>query len=236
MRRMESVIEDILSADLIFLGVGLINSPESFEQFKASLDTEIQAEVGILANVSGGSSGIGAVPETAHRFLLNRDRILLDILPNVRSSITRQYPSNANSSTDFARLAEVVACAFECTDFSNQQLTAFGYNLRYVLAPELSEPAISYLGKRLFDGQSLGKRGWETFGGMGSILFLDGIRRWTFNVEPRPRDNYESRKLFLHLNLHLESSERPSEQDINVAFAEMKEEVDNFVRRLIDVG
>ena len=231
---MASVIEDILSADLIFLGVGLIDSPESFEHFKVLLDTEIQAEVGILAGMGGGgAAGIGTVPETAHRFLLNRDRIMLDILPNARSSITRQYPSNADDSNDFARLAEVVARAFDCTNLSNQRLTAFGYNLRYVLVPDLEESAVSYLGKRLFDAQSLGKRDWEPYGGMGSILFQDGARRWTFNVEPRPRDNYESRKLFLHLNLHIDNSVRPSEEEIRDTFTEMREEVEHFVSRLI---
>ena len=231
---MDSSLEDVLRADMVFAGIGLIDTPDAFERFKVSLDnTDLQAEIGRVTNVSGPISGIGDLPDTAYKFTLIRDRITLEILPNVRASIAKEYPSIAEGATDFERLAEVIRCGIDSTDSDIDKSNTFGYNMRLVFAPNLTDTATYYLGNKLFGSQSLGKEGWKLIGGMGTLIFEDGARNWTVNVEPRPRDDYSSMKIYLHLNLHFQDAELPSYEEIIATFDEMKVEADRFMAHLI---
>ena len=231
---MESSLEDVLRADIVFVGLGLIDTPVALERFQSSLNNvDLQAEIGRVTNVSGPIGSIGDLPDTAYKFTLIRDRITLEILPKVRASIAKEYPSVVEGATDFERLAEVITRGIESNDSDIGKSNSFGYNMRLVFSPDLSNSATFHLGNSLFGSQSLGNEGWKLVGGMGTLIFEDGARRWTVNVEPRPRDDDSSRKLYLHLNLHFEDSELPTYEDIIATFDEIKTEAERFVAGLI---
>ena len=231
---MGSSLEDILRADMVFVGLSLVDSSDAFERFKASLNNvDIQAEIGRVANVSGPMSDISELPDTAYKFTLIRDRITLEILPSVRATIAKEYLSITEGLNDLERLARVIACAIDSTDLDVGALYTFGYNMRLAFAPDLTQPAAYHLGNNLFGSQPLGREGWSLDGGMGTLIFQDGVRRWTVNIEPRPRDDYSSKKLYVHLNLQLHDSELPAYENIVSAFDEMKTEAERIVGLLV---
>ena len=217
---MDSLVQDVLNANIVFIGIELMNKPEAGENLRAATDAEmVGSEVGLSVSASGA-------PESARRFILPRDRISLDITSG-RSSVTMEYPSN-----DFSKLAKVIACAIDNTEEA-QQPTAHGYNIILVLDPELTEPAVKLLGYRLITPQSLGRESWDRIGGLGALYFQDGPRRWTFNIEPRPRDDLESKKLFMSINLHLPNEELPTEQVAADTFSEMLDEAISLANQII---
>ena len=217
---MDSLVQDVLNANIVFIGIELMNKPEAGESLRAATDAEVVgSEVGLSVSPSGA-------PESARRFILSRDRISLDIMSG-RSSVTMEYPPN-----DFAQLAKVIACAIDNTE-EGQQPTAHGYNMILVLDPELTEPAVKLLGRRLITPQSLGRGSWSRIGGLGALYFRDGLRRWTFNIEPRPRDDLESKKLFMSINLHLPNGELPTERVAADTFSEMLNEAISLANQIV---
>ena len=217
---MPSLVQDLLNASIVFLGIELMNKPQAGESLRAATDAEVVgSEVGFSVSASGA-------PESARRFILPRDRISLDITSG-RSSVTMEYPPD-----DFAQLAKVIACAIDNTE-EGQRPAAFGYNMILVLDSELTEPAVKLLGNRLITSQSLGRESWDRIGGLGAIYFQDGLRRWTFNVEPRPREDLESKKLFMSVNLHLPNEELPAEQVVVETFSEMLNEARSLANQII---
>ena len=150
---MAATLHDVVSANLVLVGVGLLNEPSEFERFRNALDTDIRPEVGLVANVSTG------LTEPSRTFTLHRERIALNLSPS-RSTISREYPDES----DFARLAEVAALAIESTDLADGKPQAFGYNIEMVFNQDTGQSAIQYLGERLFDYGRLGKEGWDRVG------------------------------------------------------------------------
>ena len=115
-------IEDVLKAEMVLVGLGLLSSPQEYEAFRSQAKTDVF--------ISGQTMTIEAltnVAEAGRTISLNRDRIVLDLSPS-RSSIRREYPSKG----DLERLAEVAALAIEQSSQGRENLRAFGYNIELI--------------------------------------------------------------------------------------------------------
>ena len=135
-------IQDVLNANLVLLGVGLLNEQEEFNAFRQAVDTEVtSSSAGLIGSISVLQPNI---MEPERTITLNRDRISLS-LSSIRSTIAHDYPSPQS----IHRLAEVAAQAIASTDFGNRQLQAKGYNLALVYEPDSGSPALKYIADRL---------------------------------------------------------------------------------------
>ena len=218
-------VYDIVSANLVLVGIRLLDTPAEFEKFAEALDADLQAELGISANVAGG------MPEPTRKVTLSRDRIVLTMSPS-RTSLDKEYPSRENPTGDFARLAEVAQCAIASTVLESNRPAAFGYNLEAVFDQDSGQPALHYLGNRLFGPYSPGKAGWGLLGGTGQLIFADPRnRQWTITARPRSNDEREHR-VVLGLNLHLRDQPLPTAEEIQTALAEVWQEANDFMERL----
>lgn len=227
---MGEVVPDILSASIVFAGAELMNKPDARENLanavKAGILTE---EVGIPL-----PSGSGA-PPSVHRYTLQRDRISVEASA-VRTAIQREFPSNPPTG-DFARLAQVTISALDNTDFSEQSVSAYGYNIFMEYDPGWNSPTIEYLGKHVFSPTLFTRSDWRQTGGYGSLMFEDPLgRRWTFLLEPRPRDDYESRKLYVTANLHIPKSDLPNLESITSSLDESLDRSVYLVDQLMRVS
>ena len=214
---MAVTIEDILQANLVLLGVSLINTPDKSAIFRKVVSTE----------VTTAEAGLGT--EVVNRtHALNRDRITITGSPD-RSAIVREYPTES----DLERLAQVAAMAIENTDFDGQELRAFGYNIELVYEPDSKELAIQYLSHRLFIPTLLQEGGWRLFGGAGRLVFEKDGRIWQARLEPRFNDQTTS-KVFVSLNLHRSETGLtfPTEAEIRDSLKLLWEEAHSLVHQL----
>ncbi len=217
-------IEEVLSADIVLIGIGLLNTPEAFSSFRESVGAEVQSQIGLVANIPGS-------PETSNRYALQRDRIFLEV-SSQRSVIAQEYPPVEESTWSFTRISDIADRAIASTPMGDQHLRTFGYNMELVIGPEFPEPTLGYLGHHLFVPLPFDGDGWERIGGMGSLVYFDGTRRWTFLLEPRPRDDGDSRKLYMRINLHHPGPDVPSREDISRSFGEMASQGLRFIDAL----
>ena len=221
---MPAKVYDIVSANLVLVGIRLLDAPAEFEQFAEALDTDLQAELGISANAGG-------MPEPTRKITLNRDRITLTMSPS-RTSLDKEYPSRENPTGDFARLAEVAQCAIASTILESERPAAFGYNLEAVFDQDSGQPALHYLGNRLFGPYSPGKAGWSLIGGTGQLILADSRnRQWTISARPRANDEREHR-VVLGLNLHIREQRLPTAAEIQAALVEVWHEANDFMEQL----
>lgn len=220
---MAATLHDVVSANLVLVGVGLLNDPAKVEQFRSALDSDMRIEVGLATNVQSGAA------EPSLTLTLNRERVVLT-LSSARSTIAKEYPS----IEDFARLAEITQQAIRFTGDANTP-RAFGYNIEMVFDQDTGQPASRYIAERLFDYGHLGKNGWELSGGRGQLIFRDDDGQWTITVEPRFGDEATSR-LFLSLNLHKDEQRMPLGEEIKVALEQILQESQDFLNRLDRCG
>ncbi len=215
--------DEVVSANLVLVGVNLLKQTEEFERFSRELDVDLvdlRVEVGLITNIPSGQT------EQSRTITLDRERISLNMSPS-RSSITRAYPS----VQDLDRLAKVSALAIESTVLIDQVPKAFGYNIEVVFDQDSGQPAIQYIGKRLFGHQSLGEVGWELIGGTGQLVFADAQSRWTINLRPRS-DNPDTSKGFMSLNLHRDEQRLPNEEEIRASLIEARTKAIEIINRL----
>jgi hypothetical protein len=206
---MNVVFRDVLKADLVLVGFGLLTQANELETFRAAVNTDVV--------VSGQSMTVDAqtnVAETGRIFNLNRDRIVLD-LSRIRSTIRRDYPEEI----DLVRLAQVAALAVEASTQTGQTLRAYGYNLDLVYEQTTDSTAQEYLAKRLFSTDLPFREQWQLVGGACRVVFREGENQWQFSVEPRFNDP-NIRQVFLSLNLHKEKQTIPSEDEIKNSLQE----------------
>lgn len=222
---MMATVYDIVNANLVLVGVGLLNTPEETERFGNELDADVQVELGIIG-MGGG------MPEPSRKIILNRERIILTVSPT-RTSIDKEYPSRESPLDDFAKLAKVAQCAISNTASEGRDgLAAFGYNVEVVFNQDSGQPAIQYLGNRLFGNRSFGKEGQKLVGGTGQIILNDERgHRWTITVRPRSGDEKEQR-IAVGLNLHLSEQQPPSAEEIKTSLEEVWLGAKNFMTRL----
>ena len=211
---MDTVVPDILSASIVFAGAELMNRPDARESLANAVNAGILTEeVGIPLPSAGGT------PPSVRRYTLQRDRISVETSA-ARTVIQREFPSNP-PSRDFARLALVTESALSNTDFREQRVSAYGYNIIMEFDPGWDKPTIEYLGEHIFSPAPFLRDDWKHTGGYGSLVFEDDLeRRWTFLLEPRPRDDAENRKLYMTVNLHVRKSDLPELESIDSALNE----------------
>ena len=214
-------IQDVVKANLVLVGLRLLNSPEQIERFGKAIRSDVQiAGAGLVANIASG------LTEPGLTLGLNRDRITLD-LSQSRSTVNREYPSRG----DLSRLAEVAWQAIDNTDLTERPHLAFGFNIEMIFDQDSQPSAFGYLSAKLFDGQPLGNEGWNFVGGAGRLIFDDNGRSWTFNLEPRFNNPTESR-VFLGGNLHFGRHPLPNETEIVGFLEEVWDKSHAFVERL----
>ncbi len=199
--------QDVLQANVVLPGVGLLSQPNQQDEFAGSVGGELVKEVmspppPFLANPASGQ-------ETGLLLKLPRNRIQLLLTP-ARSSIEREYPAVIE---DLDRLAEVASRAIELTSLEGQSPLAYGFNIELVYRPMVAQSSERYLAKRLFRHQQYGIKEWALAGGGGKLSFEGADARWNFTVEPRANDP-SGRKVFLSLNLHKDRQEVPSREEI----------------------
>jgi hypothetical protein len=217
---MAATLLDVVSTNLVLVGIGLLRTPVEAEQFKNALDLDLRVELGLLANSQTG------VTEQSKTFMVNRERTSLTLSAS-RSTITREYPER----NDLQRLARIATQAVECSDLTDQSLEAFGYNIEMVFGQSSNENAFRYIGRRLFGVNPAGESTWNFEGGAGRLVFSDAFGRHSFSVEPRFGDESTSR-VFLSVNLHRNESNLPEENDIADALDSLWTEAEVFMNRL----
>ena len=217
---MAATLHDVVSANLVLVGVGLLNQPDEVERFRSALGVDLRVEVGLVTNIPSGQT------EPSRTLTLNRERIALD-LSSWRSSIAREYPDES----DLARLAQVAALAIEKTDLPEQTPQAFGYNIEMVFDQNSGQPAIQYIGERLFGQQLTSRTGWTLFGGTGQAIFTSDAGRWTITLRPQIGDTATTRVL-LALNLHKDEQRFPDANEIRASLEKAWDEAVSFMNRL----
>ena len=210
---------EILSADVVLVGAGLLSNPGDFDKFAAAVESEV-------VRTGGGfmMSRSGDAPMPSENLSIARDRITLELSSN-RSVIRREYPSKE----DLNRFADVAGYAIRHTTTTIADLKAIGYNLTMVYSLDSEMHAISYLGERLFSKSLPVPGGWQLLGGFGNLVFADSDNRfWTFTIEPRFRDRITNR-IFLNVNCHLDKPELPSACEIRETQGYLWNVVSQFV-------
>lgn len=225
---MAVTVRDVSKIDLVLVGVELLKSPKEIRDFRASAGVDVQLGSGTATEASTGET----VPLTA--LALQRDRLIISSFQE-RSVIIKEYPSPTDPEADWNRLAEVVTVAISCTDKANNNPRAFGFNLALVMDVDQSETAAIFLGHRMLTSRPLGQAGWELVGGAGSVIFSTGNRRWTFNLQPLPPGDPDSRRLTYDLNLHVGDARTPGQQEIIDTANEVWTEARRFIERLSEV-
>lgn len=209
--------ETVLNTNLVLLGVELLPKPDMIEQFRTDFGPDLRVEVGLLAGLAPG------ITEPARTMTLGEDRIQL-MLHSSRSTIGREYPDNLG----LAKLARVAARAIEIT--GSDAPNAFGYNMDLVFEQHSGQPAIQYIGNRLF-GHMFQDHERKVIGGTGKLIIEDPTGRWTISVEPR-FDAPDTSLVFVSLNLHKQEKRFPDESEIKNALKEVQQEARNFMNRL----
>ena len=189
---MPADVRDVLNANIVLVGIGLLNNPTEVSAFSELVDSEvISTGAGLVVSLPQGMPGPG------QRLELPRERIFLNLTP-IRIDIGRHYPTERG---DLGRLAHVIACAVASTDLQGQLPTAIGYNLEVVYNQTSGEPSLSYLGSRLVNSKISGAPDWNLAGGAGLLVFDSPAGRWTIKVEPRFNQE-DTTQVFMSLNLH----------------------------------
>ena len=194
---MPPAVSDVLKANVVFVGIELLNSQESVDKFQTFVGSEVVRE-GLLV---GGGPGI--TPSQGHIFRLHRDRIFLQC-SSVRSIVEREYPARQ----DLTRLTDVTHCAIQNTDMTDQSLAAFGFNIDMVFDQSSGKTALKYLADRLFSTRIHEFNDWPLIGGSGKLVFEEGANQWTVTAEPRFGDE-KTTKVYLGINSHFNQHELP---------------------------
>ena len=217
---------NVLSINLVLIGVDLLAELESLESFKTQVDPDLEIEFGLSTEMPTG------VTTQTRRVNLHRERIVLELSPS-RSSITREFPSDRDELT---RLTAAAQSAIEGSGLLVAP-SAFGFNIELVYDQDSGQSAERYLGSRLFGTLQIGKQDWALAGGTGNIVFTDGAghRRWTVNVRPRSA-NPPNTRVALSMNLHYSEGRIPSVQQLQNALEELWEEAHALVGRLDQLG
>ncbi len=213
-------IQDVLKADVVFVGVGLLRTQQGLDAFTEFVGTEIV--------VDAPNSQLGALAPSL-RVVLNRDRIVLDLAPE-RTVITRDYPS----SDDLDRLAEVSSLALENTGPEAGVLQAVGFNIALVYDQDTHQTAVRYLSERLFNKQLSSEIGLPIHGAEGRLTFATGKHQIAMTFQTRFSDPTTA-KVFMNLNLHRETQILPTQQEIKDSLLEVLNNAKDFVRQIDQV-
>ena len=205
---------------LVLIGLNLLkDQPESVE-FQNKVDAEVILDV----NVEVGSE----TPLRELRLPKDRIKIITRMSPEIgihRSEVQMEYPAS-ESSLD--RFAEVAGYSISCSKGAGQ-LRALGYNAVIVYDRDSTMAAHEYLA-RLFSPPTHPR--WNLHGGSCKLEFLEPDqeeRRWSLALESRHNDRTTT-KIFANLNLHMQTSELPTREEIKSNMESTWNEVERFIR------
>lgn len=222
---MATEIQDVLKINMVLVSVDLLAEETDQAEFSVSVGTEVipggVLQIPVLA--PGLPPSIG---EPGRSLGLERDRIRL-VLSASRSVIEKQFPEYE----DLARLAEVIGLAVKSARLAGSGPTALGYNLELVYGQTSGLGAQRYLAERLFEERRLGNEGWEMVGSATRMVFEGAGVLWSVTLDQRANDP-TGRKIFLALNLHIEESKLPTEEEILDSLTEIWRQAHDFVIRL----
>ena len=214
---MAVTVQDVLRANVVFVGVELLNAPGALEQFRTSVDSEVVQEGVLIAQAPNTSATQGRLLRLA------KDRMLLET-SQIRSSVSREYPNKA----DLHRLSDVTKFAVDNTNLELQTPQAFGFNVELTYDQTSGLSAHQYLARRLFSpALSLGQHR-RLVGGSGKLIFEADSCRWTFSVEPRFNEE-NTTKVFVTLNSHFGEGRVPNDGEILRALVDTWDRVHSFV-------
>lgn len=217
---MEDAIADILRMDVVLVGLSLLGQEREREVFAQRVNTD----VAIAELAQGPPGGIQTPTQTA--VTLQRDRIAV-VTSQDRTAIIREYPSISNLPGDTSRLAQIVRYALDVSETREQQIAAFGFNMQIVFAPGLEESAGRYIAERC----SAETFDWEPINGSTRLTFLIDGQNWTFELQPRPRDDSQSRRLYLAVNLHVGEHRIPEDDEISTSLVDLRDKAINFLNQ-----
>lgn len=217
--------QEILKANFVMVGAGLLNSQIEIDAFRAAVDAEVLAELPGLPGLAVDSP----LQDLPKRLALSRDRITLELSP-VRSVIEREYPEE----DDLDRLAKVAGHALSNTA-SPGTPQSFGFNVDIVYGTDSSQPASRYIAERLQAGNLALDDDWHLEGGSVRLAYRGGDTLWTIRLEPRFQE-LNTPKLFFSLNLHREEQRTPSQDEITERLRAVWQTAQRIMARFDEVG
>ncbi len=216
-------VTDVLKANIVLVGVGLLSTPPEIDAFSKAIGAEVGIAEGVILGLPTGLPGI---PGAGRKLALQRDRISIESAPG-RTTIEREFPTE----DDVDRLARVIDQAVKFTTTWEESLIAYGYNLELVYGQNSGESALQYLGNRLFAGSTSPHENWSLVGGAGQMIFDSPSGRWSVRIEPRFNDVNSSR-VFLSVNLHKAEEQLPEFGGIRRTFREVWGQAHAFINKL----
>lgn len=203
-------LQDILKANLVLVGLRVLETEEEVQTFHLGAGTEVATRP-VLA------------PDSTLVLALERERITVET-SNQRTVIQQDYPDVA----DLGRLAQIATLAFGSkTETPQNPPVVHGYNMDAVFRQGSGLESFTYIGQQLFDPTLPTRMGWELGGGIGNLTFMESAgRKWSFRVEPRAFDMQAG--VFLSVNLEAKAQSLPNQEDIERAFRDCWEQTDRF--------
>lgn len=222
---MTVTVRDVLKADLVLVGVQLLNSATEIREFRSSIGATVHVGSGAAIDPATGAS----LPATG--VALQRERIVISSLTD-RTTVIKEFPSLEDPRPDWRRFAQVTALANEVSDDANKNPRSFGYNFGLLFDVDYEQGAPNFLAHRALSQGPFGNPDWGLIGGAAMMMFDDGSRRWTFNLQPQPAGDPSTAIMGLDVNLHVNEGRIPGEDEIDRALNEIWAEVHAFVARL----
>lgn len=199
---MAAAVLEVLKANLMLVGVGLLTEQEEFESFVREVAVDVSVAIGLSPNNPTG------MPEPLRKIVLNRDRIEIETSLSW-TSVSRDYPEER----DLERLSAIAGLAIAKTYPQDRPSQPFGFNIELVYRQDSGEPAHTYLADRLFAESLADLDQWELVGGSGRLVFQSDDAVWTIQLEPRANDETATR-VSLRLNMHKDSRPLPDQDEI----------------------
>ena len=191
---------EALEYSLTLVGLNLIQDQDEFQEFQRNANSEM------VMPPSGGIA-LPAQEEVLRVIHLPRDRIRVTVTGS-RAGIQMDYPASEEA---LDRFTEVAALSISCSR-NPGQLLAVGYNLSLVYEQDSAPSSHEYLAK-LFKPPI--RPQWNLHGGSCKLEFRDPAEAGQWNVTVEPRANDPTRmKVFMSLNLHVDTSEVPTREEI----------------------
>ena len=224
---MAAIIQDVLKANLVFLGLQLLDKPEALDAFRGLVGTDVTITASGL--VLGAPTNAVTTGQT---LALPRDRITLESSP-VRSVIAKDYPSmeEVTRNRDLDRFAEVAHYAVTNTHLDVDERRDLGYNIELVYEQDTGLSAFRYLAERLFRSAPITRTEWQLIGGSAKLHFQGNQELWNVTIEPRFQDHTTNR-IFLSLNLHRSLQSLPNQHEIKASLNEAWNQAVGFVMQL----
>lgn len=209
--------QNVLKANIVLLGVQLLQTREEKDAFANVVRTEVVEipPTGIMGSIPGSILPSSLSPQLSSILRLDRDRINLETLP-IRSTIGREFPTLA----ELDWLAEVSRHAIDHSSIHGQQLQAYGFNVDAVYELTAGQTSSQFMASHIYCQDLFQSAGFQFVSGSSKLAFLKGDQVWNIIVEPRLVDP-NSDKVFMSFNLHLDSSEMPTTETISQSLREV---------------